>query len=114
MTTVMPFADDTAFGHLDNEGYVFTYRKNRRSEPNGDVWVNRGRGTSGVFYGECREVEREVPPAKDVLNPYASESGFGTSDEWRAAIHELNGELPETGFIYRVDKGEPMHEERDR
>lgn len=114
MSIVMPFADDTAFEYLRENGYVYTFRKNQRAEPNGDVWINRGRGTEGVLKDHnwtCEEVESRVPPTADVLDEYASESGFGTAENWREAIAELNNGLPAGGFIYRVERDEPEQEE---
>lgn len=107
MSIVFPFADDTAFAHLRENGYVYTFRKNQRAEPNGDVWINRGRGTDRVLKEHewtCEEVESRVPPTVDVLSEYADESGFGTADDWRDAIADLNDGLPARGFIYQVGR----------
>lgn len=109
MSVVFPFADDTAFGHLRDHGFVYSFRANQRADPNGDCWINRGRGTKGVLKEsdwQCKEVETGVPPTTDILDEYAGESGFGTADAWRDAIRELNGGLPESGFIYRVERAE--------
>jgi hypothetical protein len=114
MSIVFPFANDTAFAHLRDEGHVYTFRKNRRAEPNGDVWINRGRGTEGVLKDHdwtCEEVESRVPPTADVLDEYAAESGFGTAENWRSAINEVNDGLPAGGFIYRVERDERERQE---
>lgn len=102
----MSFVDDSAFGHLRDHGYVYTFRASRRAEPNGEVWVSRGRGEPKEFDGTCEEVESRVPPTADVLDEYAGESGFGTAGNWRDTIEELNDGLPAGGFIYRVDRDE--------
>ena len=109
MSIVFPFANDTAFGYLRENGYVYTFRPDQRKEPNGDVWLNRGRGTDGVLKDHqwtCKEVETAVPPTRDVLDEYADESGFGTASEWRDAITGINNGLPARGFIYRVERDE--------
>ena len=106
MRTVMSFADDTAFEYLHENGHVYTFRASRRAEPNGDVWISRGRGESKEFNGVCEEVASRVPPTVDVLDEYAAESGFGTGDNWRDAIDEVNDGLPASGFIYRVERDE--------
>jgi hypothetical protein len=106
MSIVITFSNDIAFEYLRDEGRVYTFRKSRRAEPNGDVWVSRGRGEDREFYGTCEEVESSVPPTTDVLDEYAAESGFGTGSNWREAINEVNDGLPAAGFIYRVERDE--------
>ena len=102
VSTVISFADDSAFGHLRDNGHVYTFRASRRAEPDGEVWVSRGRGEPKEFDGTCEEVETRVPLTEDVLDEYADESGFGTSSNWRDAIRELTDGLPAGGFIYWV------------
>ena len=103
MRTVMSFAAGTAFEYLRENGHVYTFRTSRRAEPDGDVWISRGRGEPKEFDGVCEEVASRVPPTVDVLGEYAADSGFGTSDNWREAIDKVNGGLPAEGFIYRVE-----------
>lgn len=111
MSIVISFSEDTAFEYLRENGHVYTFRSSRRAEPNGDVWVDRGRGENREFYGTCEEVESRVPPTADVLDEYAAESGFGSAENWREAICELNDGLPAGGFIYRVKRDESEQEE---
>ena len=106
MSVVISFSADTAFDYLRENGYVYTFRASRRAEPDGEVWVSRGRGEPKEFDGTCEEVESSVPPTADVLDEYAGESGFGTASDWRDAIDELNDGLPAGGFIYQVDRDE--------
>lgn len=103
MRTVMTFTTDTAFNYLRENSHVYTFRASRRAEPNGEVWISRGRGEPKKFDGVCEEVESRVPPTTDVLDEYAADSGFKTGDNWKEAIHEVNDGLPAGGFIYRVE-----------
>lgn len=43
-----------------------------------------------------------VDPNDGDLEPFVSNSGFDSVDEWRAAIRASNGTLPESGWLYRV------------
>lgn len=107
MSIVISFAADPAFSYLRENGHVYTFRANQRAEPNGEVWINRGRGTEKVLKDYdwiCEEIESRVPPTAGVLDEYASESGFETASSWRDAIDELNDGLPADGFIYRVER----------
>lgn len=94
------FADETARAQLVDHGEVITVRKTQRTT--GDTWWRKTR--TGPKEGDVRVTEiGEIDPRMPNLEPYRELSGFPTEEHWVAAIRELNGELPETGYLYRVE-----------
>lgn len=100
---VISFSSDPAFLHLEEHGYVATFRKSRRENPNCETWCNRGRGETKEFDVRITEVG-EVAPIAEELAPFALMSGFGEVRPWQQEIHELNGTLPDSGWLYFVTK----------
>lgn len=98
---VISFSHDMPWRELVEEGEVITFRKSRRARPNCTTWCNRGRGKTKEFDVEIKEIG-EVEPSSKNLKPYAGKSGFGSVSAWREAIADLNGNIPATGYLYRV------------
>jgi hypothetical protein len=99
MTGKITFNDPTARQQLLSEGEVVTFRTRQRTT--GSTWWSRTR--LGTKEGDVTVKELgEVPPTADALRSYRERSGFETVEEWIAAIERLNGDLPETGYLYRA------------
>lgn len=94
------FSDDTARSQLRDHGDVVTFRKNERTT--GETWWRVSR--TGKKKGDVRvELLARVDPSEDsALEPYVDSSGFADVDAWRDAIRSLNGELPDSGLLYRA------------
>lgn len=108
---VISFAEDDAFEHLKEHGFVVTFREQRRENSDCDTWVNRGRGKQKEFDVHITELCRqELGPngyPKGNYNPMfqlQSASGFGDLDRWIGAIHRVNNEMPSEGWLYLVSK----------
>lgn len=93
------FANETARNQL-LEGEVVTFRKSERTT--GETWWRKSR--TGTKEGDARveHIDTLDPRDDDALEPYRELSGFETVDDWRAAMAELNGEIPDEGHLYRV------------
>jgi len=100
------FSHPLAWDFLYTHGYVATFRKRRRTSGTCDTWCNRGRGEEKEFdvhVQEVGEVDFDNGGTK-MLRHFSSISGMETSSCWRRAIEEVNGELPESGWLYVVTK----------
>lgn len=96
------FAHPVARKQLVDEGEVVTFRKRDRTV--GETWWRESR--TGPKEGDVRvELIDDVDPRNDLaLADHRPLSGFRTTERWQAAIVETNGgELPERGFLYRVE-----------
>ena len=99
MTGKITFTDPTARQQLLSEGEVVTFRARQRTT--GSTWWSKTR--LGTKEGDVTVEEiGEVTPTADALRPYRERSGFEMANDWIAAIERLNGDLPETGYLYRV------------
>lgn len=95
------FAHETAREQLTTAGSVVTFRRNRRTV--GETWWRASR--TGPKQGDVTVTElRSVSPTAAGLRPYRSESGFESVTAWQEAIRELNGHLPDNGYLYRATK----------
>ncbi|HET7325495.1 MAG TPA: hypothetical protein VFJ06_14300 [Halococcus sp.] len=93
------FAHETTREQLRTVGSVVTFRRERRTV--GDTWWRASR--TGPKQGDVTVEElAEVQPTTSALRPYQEESGFETVDAWRETIEDLNGYLPDTGYLYRA------------
>lgn len=93
------FANRTARGQLLNKGEVVSFRASDRTT--GETWWRRSR--TGEKMGDVRvEQIGGVTPDADSLSPYQDKSGFQSTEKWIDAIEDENGQLPDTGFLYRV------------
>jgi hypothetical protein len=94
------FSDPTARKQLLDEGVVYTFRPTERTT--GETHWRRER--TGCGQGSVRVTEVcEVRPGTGVLSLFAAESGFESDAHWRAAIRNLHGDLPDQGYVYRVE-----------
>lgn len=95
------FADETARQQLLDCGEVVTFRTSKRTT--GETWWRKSR--TGPKEGDVTVTEiGEVDPSDDdEMEPYGSFSGFQSLSDWRFAISSLNGEVPETGYLYRAE-----------
>lgn len=99
MTGPIIFSDETARNQLVNHGEVITFRKSERTT--GETWWRKTR--LGEKEGDVTvELEKVVEPCENGLEQYVDLSGFDSVSEWQNAICELNGELPDRGYLYRV------------
>jgi hypothetical protein len=99
MTGKIIFNDPRTRRQLLSEGEVVTFRARQRTT--GSTWWSETRlGTKegDVFVEELDKVS----PTTAALAPYRDRSGFETVEGWIAAIERLNGDLPETGYLYRA------------
>jgi hypothetical protein len=100
------FGHETAREQLSTVGSVVTFRRNRRTV--GETWWRASR--TGPKQGDVTVTElRSASPTTADLRPYRAESGFESVDAWKEAIRELNGHLPDSGYLYRATK----HSARD-
>lgn len=111
MSTVGPiiFANETARTQLETEEYVVTFRANKRTT--GDTWWRESR--TGPKRGDCRVefVDECDPRTPATLGCYVAHSGFESIEAWQEAIGGLNGEVPETGYLYAVTTREGQDDE---
>lgn len=95
------FNDETARSQLEEHGEVVTYREGERTT--GETWWRKSR--TGEKMGDV-VVEEIGPcnPARPIeLFDYRRLSGFESAGKWQDAIIELHdGDLPHSGFLYRV------------
>lgn len=98
------FADRTARSQLLSDNEVVTFRRSSRTT--GDTWWRESR--LGPKQGDVRVEEiGEVDPSDPTeLEEYREVSGFETVSGWQAAMRELNGGLPDSGYLYRVTRHE--------
>lgn len=99
---VISFSNDFAFSFLETEGYVATFRAQRRKRPNCETWCNRGRGEPKEFDVRVTEVGEFFPTA-GMLDPLAGASGFDVPSAWVEAIQEYHSS-PEAGWVYLVTR----------
>lgn len=94
------FANETARTQLKTEGEVVTFRKSSRTT--GDTWWRESRfgGKQGDVTVE--EIGEANPLIDQDLARYRDLSGFESIDDWRSAISSLNGDIPNSGYLYRV------------
>lgn len=90
--------------YLRENGEVFSFRTADRTT--GETHYRTER--TGGKVGDCH-IEQVCPVYKwqttwMSLLPYAERSGFSYAGAWLDAIKELHGEVPETGYIYRITK----------
>jgi hypothetical protein len=88
---------------LQDVGDVITFRKSDRTT--GETWWRKSR--TGEKEGDCRVscvVEDVDPQDTQLLEKYQPLSGFTSVEKWRDAIKELNGGLPDNGYLYRVTR----------
>lgn len=100
---VISFRSERAYSQLNSEGYVATFRKNRRKRPNCETWCNRGRGQTKEFDVRISEIAT-VEPVTENLESLAQVSGFGDVESWQDEIVTLNESLPNSGWLYFVTK----------
>lgn len=105
---VISFSHDTAYDFLEEHGYVATFRESRRKQRNQDDWLNRGRGETKRFDIHITEIGKaEVGPngePSEIIDHFAPVSGFETPIGWRQGIEDVNGEVPDSGWVYLVKK----------
>lgn len=101
---VIGFTNDRVWNFLVKYGYVSTFRPKRKN-PNTKTWVNRGRGEPKDF--DCLVTELgKVRFGEDekVMHHFVESSSFPDIYQWKNAIINLHGDLPEEGYIYLVKK----------
>lgn len=96
------FANEIARNQLRDNGEVVTFRKSARTT--GETWWRESR--LGTKEGDVTVEEITVvdPHNVEELEPYQELSGFESAMDWQQAISNLNGELPNRGRLYRVEK----------
>lgn len=98
---VISFSHEIPWRQIVKDEEVVTFRKRRRKNPNCHTWCNRGRGQTKEFDVKIREIG-EVEPTTEELSAYVDRSGFASAGDWIDAIRELNGTIPDTGWLYIV------------
>lgn len=98
---VISFSHEVPWRQIVENGEVVTFRKRRRKNPNCQTWCNRGRGQTKEFDVKIREVG-EIEPTAESLAQYVDRSGFANTERWIDAIQQLNGSVPESGWLYLV------------
>lgn len=95
------FANRTARSQLLNKGEVVTYRSSRRTT--GETWWRKSRTGKKMGDAVVEEIGECNPARLIELYDYRHLSGFGSASEWQDAIIELHdGDLPHSGYLYRV------------
>lgn len=100
MTGPIIFSNETARGHLLENGEVITFRPSERTT--GETWWRKsrtGEKQDDVVVEKIRAVDPRDPHDLTPAQPY---SGFESVPEWQSAIEELHGEMPEMGILYRT------------
>lgn len=103
------FGDKTARKQLLEYDEVVTFRK--RSRTTGDTWWRESR--LGPKQGDVvvEEIGKINPRERETLEKFQDLSGFENVAAWQAAIKELNGSLPASGYLYRVQRrNKPLEE----
>lgn len=103
MSKPMIFKKDEAFNFLDENGFVFTFRKGRPDSIVENVWVRRSRTGKKEFDATKITVTYGANP---FLGKYAKWSGFGGRVEWANAVFNLHGAGLIEGTIYLVFKND--------
>jgi len=96
------FSDETARAQLVEHGEVITFRPSDRTT--GKTWWRKSR--TGEKEGDVlveRHCEIDPTDAKG-LSVYQPLSGFETTTDWQDAIRGLHGDMPDSGYLYRVTK----------
>ena len=93
------FSDETARGQLVTEGIVTTFRKSARTT--GETWWRTSRTGPKRGNVTVRSIQ-SLQPTPYALARHVEHSGFADTAEWLAAIRELNGGVPDHGYIYEV------------
>jgi len=115
---VIIFSNEKARNQLLNEGFVYTFRKNRRKQFEKMLkhrqrqgiavtdWATDkrlGKKIANVIINEYgpHRLEEPGPYSLDDLAPYTQWSGFNSLEEWKEAILEFSPGL-EKGWLYKV------------
>lgn len=94
------FGHETARGQLEEHGEVVTFRK--RDRTTGDTWWRRSRTGRKCGDVNVRHLRVVDPSNEHALRMSLPLSGFETVRDWREAIADTQGELPEQGHLYHV------------
>lgn len=95
------FSNETARGQLEEHGVVITFRTRERTT--GSTWWRESR--TGPKRGDCwifKEEDVDPRQPQSPLENYVELSGFDSVEDWLAAIRELHGKVPPSGYLYRV------------
>lgn len=98
---VISFSVEPAYNYLRQYGFVVTFRKSRRKRPNCETWCNRGRGKSKEFDVRISEI-CNIDPSEPLMESFAAISGFFEAAAWQDAIADVNGAMPDEGWLYMV------------
>ena len=96
------FSNRKARDHLERHGSVVTFRTSDRTT--GETHVRYER--TGTKQHDCfimKLADVAGIELEENLEHYYSQAGFSSADEWKDAIRELHGEVPDEGYLYRVD-----------
>lgn len=110
---VITFTSDDAWNHFVDQGFVYTFRKNRRKafmklEAEGRVlvgvfdWTSRGRGKPKEADVTIHEIGEMTP--SDLVD-YVEWSGFESWQKWFDEIQRLNNfnySVTQKGWLYKV------------
>lgn len=96
------FGSDEAFRHLEEEGVVYTFRTDEK-KPSGPVWVRRSRTGEKEFDATLFRVGH-IDSFPEDLQLWADQSGFGTAEDWLEEIKEIHGEVPDSGYVFCVQR----------
>lgn len=116
---VISFTNDYVFNYLKNNGYVVTFRKNRRASKHESTWVRRSRGDEKEFDCYITEIGKVEDPKNVESSPNLKEfvqvNGLPSNDvrDWLDTIRSLNEGLPDTGYLYMVTTKNLNEEQQD-
>lgn len=95
------FSNRDARSYLESAGQVYTFRTRDRTTGSTHVRYERtGRKQYDCIIQKHASVADDE--LQDALDALSEQAGFSSGDEWRAAIREMHGEMPDEGHIYHV------------
>ncbi len=100
MTGPILFSHETPREQLQQTGSVVTFRKTQRTT--GDTWWRKTRTGEKCGDVHVAEIGTVDPSAEEELKYLVHNSGFESVDQWQDAIAEVNGSMPDSGWVYLV------------
>ena len=95
------FTREEPRAYLEQHGEVFTFRTSDRTTGGTHVRYER----TGKKQHDCTIQKWGDVAGEDLdrhLDLLAEAAGFADGNEWREAIREIHGDVPDSGYIYHV------------
>lgn len=99
------FSNEKARRYLEDTGQVVTFRT--RDRTTGETHIRYER--TGRKQYDChimKMVDGAGEYLEEKLEEYYAQAGFSSPEEWKDAIREMHGEVPDSGYLYQVSLSE--------